>query len=46
MIKRKGICDVCATEFELDEGTFGIRIMEDDVVPLLQEVDNYRFELR
>ncbi len=33
MIKRKGICDVCATEFELDEGTFGIRIMEDDVGP-------------
>ena len=30
MIKRKGVCDVCTTEFELDEGTFGIRIAEDN----------------
>jgi hypothetical protein len=26
MIKRKGVCDVCTTEFELDEGSFGIKI--------------------
>jgi hypothetical protein len=33
MIKRKGVCDVCTTEFELDEGSFGIRIMEDSFGP-------------
>ncbi len=33
MIKRKGVCDVCTTEFELDEGSFGIRIMEENVGP-------------
>ena len=33
MIKRKGVCDVCNTEFELDEGSFGIRIMEDHLGP-------------
>lgn len=29
MIKRKGVCDVCHTEFELDEGSFAIKIVED-----------------
>jgi len=29
MIKRKGVCDVCNTEFELDEGSFGLKIVED-----------------
>ena len=29
MIKLKGVCDVCGTEFELDKGSFGIRITED-----------------
>ena len=33
MIKRKGVCDVCTTEFELDDGSFGIRIMEDNLGP-------------
>ena len=33
MIKRKGVCDVCNTEFELEEGSFGLRIMEDDLGP-------------
>jgi hypothetical protein len=33
MIKRKGVCDVCSTEFELDKGSFGIRIVEDDFGP-------------
>jgi hypothetical protein len=33
MIKRKGVCDVCNTEFELDEGSFGIRIVEDKLGP-------------
>jgi hypothetical protein len=33
MIKRKGVCDVCTTEFELDEGSFGIRITEDNLGP-------------
>ena len=33
MIKRKGVCDVCKTEFELDKGSFGIKIMEDDFGP-------------
>ena len=33
MIKRKGVCDVCTTEFELDEGSFGIRIIEDNLGP-------------
>lgn len=33
MIKRKGVCDVCRTEFELDKGSFGIMIMEDDLGP-------------
>lgn len=31
MIKRKGVCDVCAEEFELSEGTFAMRIIEDDI---------------
>jgi len=31
MIKRKGVCDVCGTEFELDEGSFGVKIAEDKV---------------
>ena len=31
MIKRKGVCDVCGTEFELDEGSFGIKIAEDNL---------------
>jgi hypothetical protein len=29
MIKRKGVCDVCSTEFELERGSFGIKIIED-----------------
>ncbi|MGD9579585.1 MAG: hypothetical protein AB7Y74_15210 [Syntrophorhabdus sp.] len=29
MIKRKGVCDICAKEFELNEGSFAIRIIED-----------------
>jgi hypothetical protein len=29
MIKRKGVCDICNTEFELDEGTFATRIAKD-----------------
>ncbi len=33
MIKRKGVCDVCTTEFELDEGSFGIKIIEDNGGP-------------
>jgi hypothetical protein len=33
MIKRKGVCDVCTREFELEEGSFGIRIMEDNLGP-------------
>lgn len=33
MIKRKGVCDVCNTEFELDEGSFGIKIVEDRLGP-------------
>jgi hypothetical protein len=33
MIKRKGVCDVCKTEFELDKGSFGITIMEDNLGP-------------
>jgi hypothetical protein len=33
MIKRKGVCDVCTTEFELEEGSFGIKIMEDHFGP-------------
>jgi hypothetical protein len=31
MIKFKGVCDVCAAEFELSEGTFAIRIVEDNL---------------
>jgi len=31
MIKRKGVCDVCTREFELDEGSFAIGIAEDIV---------------
>jgi hypothetical protein len=30
MIKQKGVCDVCGREFELDEGSFGITISEED----------------
>ena len=33
MVKLKGVCDVCNTEFELDEGNFGIRIVQDDRGP-------------
>jgi len=33
MIKRKGVCDVCHTEFDLDEGSFGIKIVEDNRGP-------------
>jgi hypothetical protein len=33
MIKRKGVCDVCTREFELEEGSFGVRIMEDNLGP-------------
>ena len=33
MIKRKGVCDVCKTEFELDKGSFGITIKEDTLGP-------------
>ena len=33
MIKRKGVCDVCTTEFELDEGSFGMRITEGNLGP-------------
>ena len=29
MIKRKGVCDVCETEFELSEGSFAIKIVKD-----------------
>jgi hypothetical protein len=31
MIKHKGVCDVCTTEFELSEGSFAIKILEDVV---------------
>lgn len=31
MIKRKGVCDVCSAEFELSEGSFAIRIVEDNL---------------
>ena len=31
MIKRKGICDICTTQFELDEGSFAVRIMEEEL---------------
>jgi hypothetical protein len=30
MIKRKGVCDVCETEFELSDGSFAIKIIEDN----------------
>jgi len=30
MIKRKGVCDVCETEFELSEGSFAIKITKDN----------------
>jgi len=30
MIKQKGICDVCHTEFELEERSFGFRIVEEN----------------
>ena len=30
MITRKGICDVCTTQFELDDGSFAVRILEED----------------
>jgi len=33
MIKRKGVCDVCKTEFELDKGSFGITIKEHNSGP-------------
>jgi hypothetical protein len=33
MIKLKGVCDVCHTEFELDEGSFGIKIVHDNRGP-------------
>jgi hypothetical protein len=33
MIKQKGVCDVCGREFELDEGSFGIAIAEDEFAP-------------
>ncbi len=33
MIKRKGVCDVCKTEFELDKGSFGITIRKDTSGP-------------
>jgi hypothetical protein len=33
MIKRKGICDVCTREFELEEGSFGTRITEGNLGP-------------
>jgi hypothetical protein len=33
VIKRKGVCDVCTTEFELDQGSFGIKILEDNLDP-------------
>ena len=29
----QGVCDVCNTAFELDEGSFGIKILEDHVGP-------------
>ena len=29
MIKSKGVCDVCETEFELSEGSFAIKIVKD-----------------
>ncbi len=31
MIKRKGVCDVCGVEFELSEGSFDVRIVEDNL---------------
>jgi hypothetical protein len=31
MIKRKGVCDVCGVEFELIEGSFDVRIVEDSL---------------
>lgn len=31
MIKHKGVCDVCTEEFELSEGTFAMRIVEDNM---------------
>ena len=33
MVKLKGVCDVCNTEFELDEGSFGIKIVEESQGP-------------
>jgi len=33
MIKRKGVCDVCHTEFELDEGSFAIKIAKSNSGP-------------
>jgi len=35
MIKRKGVCDVCTKEFELNDGSFAIRMVE-------EEYDRYR----
>jgi len=29
MIKRKGVCDICTKEFELNAGSFALRIVED-----------------
>ncbi len=29
MIKRKGVCDVCTREFELNEGSFAVRITKE-----------------
>lgn len=31
MIKRKGVCDVCTAEFELSEGSFAMRIVQDNL---------------
>ncbi|NLW34544.1 hypothetical protein [Syntrophorhabdus aromaticivorans] len=31
MIKRKGVCDICTKEFELNDGSFAIRIIEDNL---------------
>ncbi len=31
MIKRKGICDICDKEFELSDGSFAIRVVEDSL---------------
>lgn len=30
MIKQKGVCDVCMSEFELNGGTFGVKVIKSE----------------